>query len=117
MNSKILSGADSLPAGCLLRTNSWIPASADGIMVSVISSFGPLACAAPAKALATRHARDIRKNLLVIEVLPGHFVFYAGACSGRSPAASRAAAAGRAAEMPAQAAIWRAAARPASASA
>src|ERR1019366_4520050 len=75
-NNRILSGEVCLPAGCLLRTNSWIPASPDGIMVSVASSFGPFACAAaPAKVLATRHAKDICKNLLVIEVLPGCFYF------------------------------------------
>src|SRR5712671_4612282 len=76
-NNRILSGEVSRPAGCLLRTNNWIPASPDGIMVSVVSNFGAFACApALAKVLATRHARDICKNLLVIEVLPGRFCFF-----------------------------------------
>src|ERR1700724_3340572 len=48
-------------------------------MVSVVADFGAFACApALAKVLATRHARDIRKNLLVMEVLPGRFCFFWG---------------------------------------
>jgi hypothetical protein len=47
-------------------------------MVSVACSLGPFACAlAPAKVPATRHAKDICKNLLVIEVLPERFYFSA----------------------------------------
>jgi hypothetical protein len=45
-------------------------------MMSVVSSFGSLAPAeAPVKTLATRHANDICKNLLVIKALPGTFLF------------------------------------------
>src|ERR1700704_2689810 len=84
-NSRILSGDVSLPAGCLLRTNSWMPGSPDGIMVSVASSLGLFACApAPAKVLATRQAKPICKNLLVIVVLPGRCVLGAGLPAGRS---------------------------------
>ena len=58
-----------MPAGCLLRTNNWIPGSPDGIMTSVDSSFGPLACAAvPAKAVATAKALDeLEKDLAAVE--------------------------------------------------
>src|SRR6202012_2005854 len=46
-----------IPAGCLLRTNSSIPGSPDGIMTSVVSSFGLAAWAAGLmrKVLAARH--------------------------------------------------------------
>jgi hypothetical protein len=48
-------------------------------MASVVSNFGAFACApALAKVLATRHAKDICKNLLVIEVLPGRFLLFLG---------------------------------------
>src|ERR1700759_5376407 len=47
-----------MPAGCLLRTNNSIPGSPDGIMTSLLSSFGLAACAngLMRTVLAVRHA-------------------------------------------------------------
>src|ERR1700761_3376056 len=49
-----------IPAGCLLRTNNSIPGSPDGIIASVVSSFGLAACAGAfiRKVPAARHAHE-----------------------------------------------------------
>ncbi len=49
-----------IPAGCLLRTNSSIPGSPDGIIASLVSSFELAACAGAfmRKPLAARHASE-----------------------------------------------------------
>src|ERR1700682_6412126 len=75
--SKIRSeGKLSIPAGCLLRTNSSMPASPDGIMTSVLSSFG---LAAWALGLANtlpraRHAKARQKELVGIKTSLDCFV-------------------------------------------
>src|SRR5882757_11393742 len=75
----------SIPAGCLLRTNRSIPASPDGIMTSLLSSFGLAAWALELTNTVPRatHAQARRIELVGIKTSLDCFVLepLGGGCS------------------------------------